>query len=58
MPLRRAAEGAVVGMEADHVEPADQADVLLMFHVSLHLDCIGKTGECRSLGKGMESYGK
>ena len=33
MFLRRTAERAVVGMKADHVEAADQADVLLAFYM-------------------------
>jgi hypothetical protein len=35
MLLGRSAEGAVIGVKADHVEAADQADILFASHVSL-----------------------
>jgi hypothetical protein len=33
--LRRTAERAAVGMKTDHVEAADQTDVLFSFHAGL-----------------------
>src|SRR6266567_2489068 len=39
MRLTRTAKWAVVGMKADHVETADQADILLAFHRRLPECC-------------------